>query len=262
LDTELGSILSEETVETPDAEVEQPPEPEVVAEPGEETTATPAAEAQEDPIEKHRKGLEAAVIAERRKRQELEHRLEQLQRPPPAQPAATEQEPKQADYTDQAEYFRALVRFEAKQLHQAERAEQAREQQQREEQDQASKFQRTAAEVIAKGQAKYQDFDAVINGGLAPYLNPVMQQALVIGGGHEVAYWLAKNPAEAARVSELPPMEMVLEIGRLEAKVKQAEEPPKQSIPQTLTQARDARTGQFAPVYDGPTPLDEIVKRR
>lgn len=284
MSTDLVSILNDQPSEAATEQVEETSQAQETpqsgsqateqVETGEQASATPA-EQQEDPVDKHRKGLEAAALAERRKRQELEQRLEQREREfqqrerefqqrqqAVAQPS--QGEPQREQFGSDAEFFKALVRFEAKQeaqqLMAAERAEQEQERQRQAQETQAREFQRKSDETVDAGRKQYADFDAVINDGLAPFLNPVLQEALVIGGGSDVAYWLGKNPTEAARVSQLPPMQMVLEIGRLEAKVKAQAQPAKPSLPQTLTQARNA-AGQFAreQPYDGPTPLDAIL---
>lgn len=253
-DNNLGSILSGQPSEP---EVVETPEPEIV-DTGEQTSAPPA-EPQEDPVEKHRKGLEAAVMAERRKRQELEARLAQLEQPKQPEPKSLER-PKRDAYASQEEYEDALLEYGDKRRDHRDRETR----QQEEQRKHAETMQRTVDEVVTKGQQKYADFDAVINSGLGPYLSPVMHQALLESEqAHEVAYWLGKNPAEAARVSQLPPPRMLIELGRIETKLSAAPVPPKPSIPQTLTQARDTR-GQFSKetTYDGPTPLDDVLATR
>jgi hypothetical protein len=255
-DNNLGSVLSDQ----PAAEVVEQTTQEEVVDTGEQVTAPPA-EPQEDPVEKHRKGLEAAVMAERRKRQELEQRIaqfEQQQRPP--QPKAGLERPKRDAFASLEEYEDALLEY-------GDRRRDAREQETRQQEQQRlheETMRRTADEVVKKGQQKYADFDTVINSGLGSYLTPVMHQALLESDqAHELAYWLGKNPAEAARVSALPPPRLLIELGRIESKLSAAPAQPKPSIPQTLTQARDSR-GQFQkePAYDGPTPLDDVLATR
>ena len=75
--------------------------------------------------------------------------------------------------------------------------------------------------------------------------------------GDDVAYWLGKNPAEAARIAQLSERQMVRELTKLEGKLTAPKPTP---IPRTLTTERDSR-GQFAQRYDGPTPLDAIFAR-
>lgn len=254
--SELNSILSEEPqAEVVEEEAQVEPQQQEHEATGEDA-ATPAET--QDPIEKHRKGLEAAAVAERQKRQAAEARAHALEAElakfaKPAEETKPLTRPQRALFETQEAYEDALLEYGDRRRDLIDQQRSA----EREQKEQATQFQKTADETVAKGRAKFSDFDAVINDGLGPFLNPVLRQALVLGGGHELAYWLGKNPAEAARVSQLPPMQMILEIGRLDAKVKT---PPKTVLPHTLTQERDAR-GKFTP-YAGPTPLDEIVSNK
>lgn len=263
---DLNEFLGNEPApEETQPEAEQPQEAQPEASTGEDA-ATPA-EAKEDPIETHRKGLETAVVAERRKRQEAEQRaaaieaqLQQFMKQQQPAPTQDEGAPDPNQYQDNPqEYWRLLARYEARQELKAERERFEEERREREAQTQQRELMAKVAETVQAGQAKYPDFDAVINDGLGPYLNPLMQRALgLTKNGHDVAYFLAKNPLEAARISQLDPMQMLIELGEVRAR---ATNPPKQAIPRTLTTARDAR-GQFASqTFDGPTPLDSILSR-
>lgn len=283
-ETSLDAIFSGEQVEQ--TEVVEPTQDLPTDEPQDQTgvdeSVTPTDEPQEDPIERHKKGLEAGIAAERSKRQAIERerdemrvrlqQFEQQQRKAVEQPKPQEQaqEPKPEDFTSDVEYFRAMVRFEAKQIRESEKAEEAQAKAENEAREQAQQMQRTADEVVTKGQAAFTDFDVVINSGLGPILaqetpqGQLFRQALLTGDrAHEVAYYLAKNPDEAQRVYALPPLQMVRAVSLIEATKldAMAETPaqPKLNIPKTLTQARDAR-GQFTEkAYDGPTPLDAIL---
>jgi hypothetical protein len=267
--SDLTSILSEGQQPA----IEQPAQ----AEPQEreelatgETTASPAVE-QEDEVEKHRKGLEAGIAAERQRRQAAELRAQQLeqqlrQREQPAQqtqaakptPADGLARPKRDQYPDQEAYEDALLDF-------GDKRREARDQQataERQQQDAEKEFTRQLNEIVTNGQKARPDFDAVINSGLAPYLTVNLQRLLVHAkDGHEVAYWLGKNPTEAARVSNLPPPQMLFELGVIKAGLKAEPEDDRQPIPQTLTNQRNA-AGQFTRAYAGPTPLDDVLSRK
>lgn len=264
LESVFGSEQPAEPLEPVAQEVQEPAEQAT----GEEVAATPA-EPQDDPMERHRKGLEAAAVAERNKRQAAEARAQALeerirqfeQQQQRQQPANTEGEPDPQDprYQENPQaYWRDLARYEARQeLKQQAEADKARQQQ--EEQDRVQlAFKERVQNVVEQGRTKFPDFDAVINSGLSPFLNPTMHQALGLSdNGHETAYWLGKNPAEAARISQLPPMLMVLELGRVAAK---ASAPAPAPIPRTLTDVRNA-AGQFAARQSEITPLDAILTR-
>jgi len=270
---------------------EQPAAVEAVQETG-EVVATPATEHEE--VEQHeekpaadpRKGLEAGIAAERRKRQAAEQRAQQLEaefarltqqaqpqrqqqaRPPElARPQPNEFETREAYEDALLEYGDA--RRELKQEH---------ERKLKQEHERRVSIERTAHEVISKGQAAYEDFDDAINSGLGRYLDPNDPQAqtfrelLLDGDGnraHDVAYFLARNPDEAAKVYAMSPTKMARALVLIENKLDAETEPvteqskPKVAIPRTLTQARDARSGQFQPAkYDGPTPLDAILAHK
>lgn len=286
-DTVLESIFSSEQVEQSDEAATQVDEQvEQQDETGVDESVSPTdekKEEQEDPIERHRKGLEAGIAAERSKRQAIERerdemrarlqQFEQQQRKAAEQPKTQEQEPQESDYATPQEYIRALARFEAKQLREAEKAEEAAAKAESEAREHAQQVQRTADEVVTKGQQAYQDFDVVINSGLGPILAQetpqayLFRQALLTGKrSHDVAYYLAKNPEEAHRIYAMQPLQMVDEIAeirltKLDAMAETPEQ-PKPNIPKTLTQARDAR-GQFKPAaYDGPTPLDDVLANK
>jgi hypothetical protein len=82
------------------------------------------------------------------------------------------------------------------------------------------------AEATAAFREKAPDFDAVAhNPNLA--ITPVMADAIRESSrGAEVAYYLGKNPAEAARIASLPPVSQATAIARLEARI----EDPQASI--------------------------------
>lgn len=260
---ELASILSDEgnapAVESAPVEAVEPIQDEAPAAEatGEEVAATPAEVPKEND---NAKGLQAALVAERRKRQELETRLSQWQQQQPA--PATDAEPDPTTYGENTQqYWRDLARYEARQT-----LQEAVQQAQQAQREQAETERKTAAAqrldtVVASGQAAFADFDAVINGGLAPFLTDDLREEIAASeSAHEVAYWLGKHPAEAQRLSGLDARSLAREVVKLEAKVVA---PPKPVIPRTLTQDRDSR-GQFANAgaYDGPTPLDAVLGRK
>jgi hypothetical protein len=264
-DNSLNSVLSEEpAAQTQEAETQETQVTEVVDTDVPEATgdkeATTPVDKQEDGLEKHRKGLEAAAMAERRKRQELEKEIIQLRQQQANPPAQTTERPQLGQYATQEEYLAAVADFEADRAWKQREERDKSERLQAAEEEHQNNVNRTANEIVKKGQEKYRDFDAVINSGLAPYLNPEMHQALLMSEqGHEVAYWLANNQAEAARVSQLPALQLVRELAFIESKLQAAPAKEKLPLPETLTQARDTRGRFDTTAYSGPTPLDAIL---
>lgn len=259
---DLDSVLNEQP-EQP----EQPAQAEQVEQEARqpEQTGEVAAPPAEDETEKQAKGIQAAMLAERNKRQLAEQRAalleQQLQQFVQRQPEKKEEGPPDpANFQENPqEYWRLLARYEARQeFAAAQQQANERQRQQEAQREQQARAERIGA-VVLKGQAKYQDYDAAINGGLGPFLTAQLAEAIgESDAGEDVSYWLAKNPAEAARISRLPERQMVREIAKLETKVTA---PERAAIPRTLSQSRDER-GQFAPVFTGPTPLDAILARK
>jgi hypothetical protein len=147
-------------------------------------------------------------------------------------------------------------------------------------QQQADIQQQTAtdlAEMLKAGSEKYPDFQNVVGNQRVLISDPMMNAMLVLDGGHEVAYFLGQNPAESARIYRLPPSSQAREIGKIARQITAPLQPPAvvdpvvpapqvpapaaPELPKTLTQTRSAG-GQFAKTWTGPTPLDQVIKRK
>ena len=95
---------------------------------------------------------------------------------------------------------------------------------QRTEAQTAQQRQMTSAweERVTSAQEKYDDFDEIV-GELAP-TSPFSVAIMREENGADVAYHLGKNPKEAMRIVKLDPVDQILAIGRLAAKL--SSEPP------------------------------------
>ena len=248
-ETVLESIFSAETVEQGDndtTQVEAQVEQQDTTGVDESVTPTDEKkEEQEDPIERHKKGLEAGIAAERTKRQAAEREAAELRawkqqqeqgRQAQRQPIQGEPiRPKRSDFESEEEYEDALLEYGD----QRREARNARERSENEAREHAQQMQRTADEVVLKGQQAFQDFDTVINSGLRPILAQetpqahLFRQALLTGKrAHDVAYYLGKNPEEAHRIYALSPLQMVDEIAEIRlTKLDEVTEAPNQAKP-------------------------------
>lgn len=261
---DLNSILSDQgNNEQPQEAAQETAQPVEQQQPTGEESATPAPQ-QDDPIETHRKGLETAVVAERRKRQEAEAKAQALEQRI-AEFERSKQEAKQPDgppdpaqfQDNPEEYWRQLARYEVREEMKAAQVRSEAERERAKQEQAVANFRTAAEKVVSDGSAEFPDFTPVVNAGLGPFLNPTMQQALVFTpNGHKVAYYLGKNPAEAARISQLEPIQMLMELGELRSKVNA---PKRVELPQTLTQERNAQ-GRFKPADDIPS-LEAILGR-
>lgn len=195
------------TPEQPPVEAEAPLAP---AEPVEVAPAEPApAEGEEAPPEadpkpeshKRAGGWQRKIDRLERERQVL---LEQLARTGQAPQPVTPPKAKTPN-EEVIEYVDALVQ---KQLADAEAK--------RQQQAAQAAFQARAAEF----RTKHPDFDEVVESvghiPVPPYLNEAILTSEQNAG---IIYALASNPAELARISALPPLVAIREVGRLEAKL-------------------------------------------
>lgn len=105
-------------------------------------------------------------------------------------------------------------------------------------------------DLSSAGSEKYSDFeDVVFDDGVK--ISPAMRDAIFalddVGIQADVAYHLGKNPKEALRISRLPPLRQIAEIGKLELKLQTT--PPKRP---------SAAPAPVSPVGGGKTSADEI----
>lgn len=106
---------------------------------------------------------------------------------------------------------------------------------QQREQDQLQQRSMTVLEKVEAGRAKYEDFDEVLD--RIP-MTPAVQQALIEADNTvEASYWLGKNPQEAHRIANLPPIRQTLEIGAISARLAAAASAPNKAQPKPVPPA-------------------------
>lgn len=175
-------------------------------------------------ITRARREAEAEAAALRKliiEREQSRSAPESEQKPEGPQPPAP---PKQEDFADYAAYQEALLDYkvevklynrdlEARQRVQADSQQAAAARQQQE-------SQQRAARMVESGRTAFDDFDDVV---MAPdvRITPAMVDAMSLDAktGSAVAYYLGKAPEEAARIASLPPVQQIMEIGRLAEKI-------------------------------------------
>lgn len=237
---------------------------------GEQTGAPPEPQ-KEDPLEKHSKGLEAAAAAERKRRQEaeskrqeaearaqaLQQELEALRRPQQPQRQQDEAKPLRSQFETEDEWLDARDAWRDQQR-ERQSAETRRAEAER-------KLYDTTEAIYAQAQA-LPGFDRAAFDAL-PLTQPLVEGLIESEQPAELMHFMAANPAEVARIAKLSATAQIKEIARIEDRLKapkaEATEPEpkdKPQLPNTLTQARDTR-GRFDKAgYDGPTPLNAILK--
>jgi hypothetical protein len=209
----------EQPQETPEVAPAETPEGEApVSAPGApteeaEATAEGEEEAPEEPTpaDKHKR-----AGGWQRKIQKLENEIARLSAGQQTQPAQPTQPAK--ELTPEEKFDQYVSKAVERRLAAAE--------QERAQQQAAAEFQRRTQEV----RAAHPDFDEAVEALNVPVDSPVGQALLTSEHGPAIMYQLATNPDVLARISALPPLAAVREIGRLEAQAS-ATAAPKKTAP-------------------------------
>lgn len=171
-------------------------------------------------------------------RREAEHWREMAMRQQPQQPAQPAQQPKQQssdeplfeDYMDVAAYTKAVIKWQKDQDQKAaqqQKAEQEKSERQKKFQDSAQKFSETAPDFA----------ELVFQNPNLPITEVMVDVMTEADNPAAVAYYLAKNPEEAARIAAMSPAGVGRAIGRIESSLSQPAEPTRQPVQRNVTQA-------------------------
>jgi hypothetical protein len=268
----LSSILSDEPSDTGEVteqpvETQAPQVEEPKAEDTGEVTGAPPEPQKEDNLEKARKGLEAAAKAERERRQAAEARAEAAERraqaleqqyrqppqPPQQQQPDADPKPARAQFESEDDWLDARDAWRDRRREREATIQKA----QREAEDMYVKTESIYAQAQALEGFNRAAFDAL------PLTKPMVEALIDSDHAPALMQFMSANPAEVARIGELPTARQIKEIARIEDRLSAApkvEPTPKEKpvLPETLTQARNAK-GQYEPAYSGPTPLDAVL---
>src|SRR3990167_317104 len=229
------------------------PASEAVAKPeGESPPETPEVKTDEQPEKRGESRFQRRLNKAYRRAAEfearnklLEERLAKLEQPAPVDTGSP-----RLEQFDDIEKFAA-----AREKHAAEKAIKDYEAKQRQshQHTQLTKLATAWEEKADRAASKYDDFDDVV-GELKP-TNPLTAAIMRAENGEDIAYHLGKNSKEAMRIAGLEPIEQILAIGMLGAKL--SAEPPKAKQPSKapppiapVTGARPTPSAEHSPDDD------------
>lgn len=238
---EAPKVEANTAEEAPAADPEAKPETEVTP----EQEAKRAARRAQNKLEKaFRVRAEALARAELAEKQLAEERAK-------AQPVRQPGEPtlEQFDY-DPEKYAQAKAEFARKQAAQDLSATQVRERQRANQQKLVAEWE----EKVDKSTDKYEDFQTVV-GDLQPN-TPFVAAIMKVPNGPDVAYKLGKNPKEAERIAQLEPLEQVVEIALLSARL--SAEPAKPIAPSKAPAPIAPLTGTTPVATNTPSESDSM----
>lgn len=227
-----------------------PAAPAAPASPSDETSAKPETKVGTEGTEKQGESEETPQRRESRRQRQLnrerERRIaaetelrllrEQQGKPDRQRPEQVSDEPKREQFDSYEEFIRADAKYHA------EKAADERARKVLEDSKKSDERERTKGEQervtrewnarLEKARDVVEDFDEVCAESEAPVTQPMSAAILESDHGPLIAYHLAKNPAEAERISKLTPSKQAAAIVALEEKVaKPAKQPSNAPAP-------------------------------
>jgi len=213
--------LQQAAVETTPEQAVQQPE----TAPEQQTDVDTTGQAKTNDDEEHRvpKGVQKRIDRLTREKYQLQARLEVLERSQQAPQQQQQVQPSQAPKLDQfnsvEEYLDALADHKASQkfdhLSKEREAKESQNRQQRE----AAKLHEGYTKQTEQARQAYDDFDDVVQDPDLPISQAMAEAIMRSNNGADVAYYLGKNPDQAARIASLDPFSAAVEIGRIAATV-------------------------------------------
>lgn len=155
----------------------------------------------------------------------------------PAAPAAKEgaDAPDPSKYSDYSEYIRDLAAYSARQELSNARTAAAKAAETRQVEEHFLSIQERVQQHFTQGPQKYADFDAVVYDddlSITPTMAEVIAESEV---GMELAYWLGKNPEEAAKIARMRPAQAARAMALQEAKLATPAPAPTSKAPTPIT---------------------------
>lgn len=232
-------VESEATENTEGQEQDQPAEDEAKPEgedkPEDEEVSKSKARRERRKAEMARLKQEAREADE--KSQKLQARLDRIE-----QAAQSQQPPKEGDFEDYNEYLMALAAHRSvAALDERDKREITEETEAQKKQSEALRKQAEAElaeswqEQVLEAKERYADFDQVALDPRVPVTDDMVNLIASSDNGADIAYFLGSNRQEAARISQMEPLEQARALGAIEARLSM----PK---PKTQTEAPDPIT--------------------
>lgn len=158
-----------------------------------------------------------------------------------------ESKPQEENYSSYGEYLEALADWKADQKLSSWQQEQSKKASEQREQQEKQTLQQRTADILKKGNDKYDDFEDVLQSFDVELSQPAFMAITESDVAEDVAYYLATHEAEAKRIAALSPYAQAKEIGKLEVKL--TKQPAKQ-----ISQAPDP----IKPVTSGKAANDTL----
>ena len=208
------------------AEIEKQSKPQA-----EEEAKEAEAEKPKDKLNKRFEKLSRRAEEAEAKAREYENRLKEYEAKvtEPAVKKVVEGKPDASQFNDAFEYAEALAEWSAENaLKQRDEQEAVRKQQAEQE-----KITKSWNKKLDKAKAQYSDFDDVVKSANTVVSNEIRDSILESDVGPQLLYFLASDEDFAKKLTEMPVIKALREIGKLEARFERKEEPKVATAPRS-----------------------------
>ena len=177
---------------------------------------------------------------EKEKRLEVEAKLKELS----SKVQVDEDKPQKEDFDDEDDYLEALTDWKIETRLKASQESVVKEIADKDEKQAVSKTYDGLDDAMDKGKEKYEDFNELILDEDLVISTELTQILLDTEIPEDIMYYLASNPDESARISDLDPVRIAKEVGKLEVRLtkeeKQAKEEEEEVKPKPSTRKKQS----------------------
>lgn len=170
------------------------------------------------------------------------------------------QPPKESDFATYEEYqaklaaYHSLRAFDERAMNETKSEAEERERKYQElQQHRQTEARSMFEEACSEARERYADFDAVARNPQVPVSQGMADIILGLDSGPDVLYHLGKNPAQAAQIANMPPVQAALAIGRIEAGLAMPKPITKSKAPDPITPVRGSGSPSKDPAKMSPT---------
>ena len=256
----LGLSESVEPTEADDVKKSSEPEqePEQKEPKAEEEAKEQKPEKQKDKLNKRFDKVTQRAKDAEAKAVDLENRLKEYEARTNQQPQETpkpEGKPQASQFNDAFEYAEALAEWSAENALKQRDAEEAG----RKAQKAADKVLESWNKKIAKAKADLPDFDAMVQSSTVVVSDEIRDSILESDVGAQLLYFLASDEDFAKRLTEMPMVKALREIGKLEAKFEAKEVKTPKAEKQKEEVSRSTAPSPIRPLTGGKVGNDVLV---
>lgn len=265
--------MTEESNAAPSAVPAQP------AEGSETTTGTPEQQTntgtseteqgltEQEKQERHERRRQSRIERWRRRAIEAETRLSMLDKVKAPEPATKDdREPKREDFSSYDEFIEARASYRAERMANEVIEKRLKERDERESKESDAKHSRQIAakwqDNLERAREKLEDLDDVLEDSDSPITRDMQTAILESDVGPEIAYYLAKNPAEAERISKLSPTRQVVELGKLEDRLSKPASKKPSNAPAPINPVDGTKGGAASSLPSENDDMKTWVKKR